>query len=155
FDRNSGVIRWDTREDRGVALPYPYRGPLPGGGRHEPRDNALWCQVFDSSRGQYVPIGMARLDLATNRFTGWEAYPKTDAGLRPYRDPDSTCFVPVSLRGKVLPFDFKERRWCKPLAVPGFNKHFAFMGGPWTHRGRYYFSLSTYNGTEKGCDGKP
>jgi len=39
--------------------------------------------------------------------------------------------------------------------VPGFSKQFAFLGGPWPHRGRYYFSLSTYNGTETGCDGKP
>jgi hypothetical protein len=30
-----------------------------------------------------------------------------------------------------------------------------FMGGPWPHRDRYYFSLSTYNGTDLGCDGKP
>ena len=29
------------------------------------------------------------------------------------------------------------------------------MGGPTSHRGRFYFSLSTYNGTDTGCDGKP
>ena len=29
------------------------------------------------------------------------------------------------------------------------------MGGPIPHKGRYYFSLSTYNGTDTGCDGKP
>ena len=28
------------------------------------------------------------------------------------------------------------------------------MGGPVTHQDRYYFSLSTYNGTETGADGQ-
>jgi hypothetical protein len=46
-------------------------------------------------------------------------------------------------------------RWCRPLEVPGFGKRFGFLGGPWRHKGRYYFSLSTYNGSETGCDGKP
>jgi len=39
--------------------------------------------------------------------------------------------------------------------VPRFGELFGFLGGPWTHQGRYYFSLSTYNGTDKGCDGRP
>lgn len=31
----------------------------------------------------------------------------------------------------------------------------AAVGGPTAHAGRLYFSLSTYNGTEAGRDGKP
>ena len=33
--------------------------------------------------------------------------------------------------------------------------YFAFVGGTSVHKGRHYFSLSTYNGTPTGCDGKP
>lgn len=155
FDRNGGVIRWDTRTDTGETIPYPYRGPLPAAGSHEPRDAAIWCRIFDLRGGQYVPLGMARLDVATNRFTHWQAHPTDGADLKPYTDPERTFFVPVTLAGKLLPYDFKERRWCKPLDVPGFNSRFAFLGGPCRHRDRYYFSLSTYNGTPTGCDGKP
>ena len=54
-----------------------------------------------------------------------------------------------------MPFDFKEKRWCQFMDVPQFGKLFSFMGGAIPYKGRYYFSLSTYNGTDKGCDGKP
>jgi hypothetical protein len=70
-------------------------------------------------------------------------------------DPAATFFVPYSLRGKIVPFDFRAKRWCRPLAVPEYGRRFGFLGGPVLYRGRYYFSLSTYNGTDTGCDGKP
>ncbi len=63
--------------------------------------------------------------------------------------------MPYTLKGKIVPFDFKEKRWCKFLDVPQYGKLFGFMGGPMPHKGHYYFSLSTYNGTDIGCDGKP
>jgi hypothetical protein len=156
FDRTSaGVIKWDTQSDSGKVIPYPYKTPLPGGGRYESRDKALWCHVWDFTGNQYRPVGLARLDVAADKFTGWYPFPREDAELRPYADPATTFFVPYTLKGKVVPFDFKEGRWCSPLPVPEFEKRFAFMGGPLLHRGRWYFSLSTYNGTETGCDGKP
>jgi hypothetical protein len=156
FDRGSaGVIKWDTQADRGKAIPCPYKTPLPGGGRYEPRDKALWCQVWDNTAGQYLPVGLARLDVATEKFTGWYPFPKEDAELRPFAEPATTFFVPHTLKGKVVPFDFKQGRWCSPLPVPEFEKRFAFLGGPVVHKGRSYFSLSTYNGTDTGCDSKP
>src|SRR5262249_37664879 len=78
-----------------------------------------------------------------------------DKGLLPYSDPEHTFFRPDSLRGQLVPFDFRERRYCKFIPVPGYGKEFGFMGGPWTHAGRFYFSLSTYNGKKIGCDGQP
>jgi hypothetical protein len=155
FDRRNGVIQWDTERDTGEILPYPYRGPVPLGGRYEPRDNAVWCQSFDLAGGQYVPLGMARLDAATAKFTGYHPYPKDDASLKPYADPDSTFFVPLTLKGKLAPFDFREKRWCQFLDVPGYGRRFGFIGLQTHHQGQWYFSLSTYNGTETGCDGKP
>jgi hypothetical protein len=156
FDRGSaGVVKWDTASDTGTAIPYPYKTPLPGGGRYEPRDKTLWCQVWDNAAGQYRPVGLARLDVAAEKFTGWFPFPKEEAELRPFTDPATTFFVPHTLKGKVVPFDFKQGRWCSPLPVPEFEKRFAFMGGPILHQGRYYFSMSTYNGTDAGCDGKP
>lgn len=59
------------------------------------------------------------------------------------------------MKGKIVPFDFKAKRWCQFLDVPQYGRLFGFMGGPIPHQGRYYFSLSTYNGTNTGCDGKP
>jgi hypothetical protein len=156
FDRGSaGVIKWDTKTGSGKAIPYPYKTPVPSGGRYEPRDKALWCHVWDFAGGQYRPVGIARLDVAKDQFTGWYAFPEDFAGLKDYADPAATFFLPHTLKGKVVPFDFQEKRWCKPLAVPEFGKRFGFMGGPVSHQGRYYFSLSTYNGSETGCDGKP
>lgn len=157
FERSSaGVVKWDTQTDTGKVIAYPYKTTVPGGGRYEPRDNGLWCQVWDNSKGQYVPTGIARLDVATDQFTGWYPFPTDDGDLKPFADPATTFFLPHTLKGRLVPFDFKEQRWCRFLSVPRYEGLFGFMGGPTPHQGRYYFSLSTYNGgKELGCDGKP
>jgi hypothetical protein len=156
FDRGSaGVIKWDTMTDTGTALPWPYQTPFPSSGQYEPVDNALWCRVWDMTDAQYIPVGLARLDVDRDEFTGWHPFPDTDADLTPYRDPQTTFFLPNSLKGQVIPFDFKYRRWCRFLEVPDYGRRFGFLGGATAHAGRQYFSLSTYNGTDTGCDGQP
>lgn len=153
FDRGgAGVIKWDTQTDSGTVMPWPYKLPFPSSGRYQPADKAMWCNVWETG---YRPLGIARLDMDKNEFTGFHEFPKDDEGLKPYTDPASTLFLPYTLKGQIVPFDFKEKRWCKFLDVPQYGKLFGFMGGPVPHRGRYYFSLSTYNGTDLGCDGKP
>jgi hypothetical protein len=153
FDRGgAGVIKWDTQTDSGKAIPWQYKAPFPSSGRFHPADKAIWCNVWETG---YRPLGIARLDVEKNEFTGFFDFPKGDDGLKPYTDPATTLFLPYSLKGKVVPFDFKEKRWCKFLDVPKFGKLFGFIGGPVPHKSRLYFSLSTYNGTETGCDGKP
>jgi hypothetical protein len=155
FDRcGAGLIKWDTQVDSGKAIPWPYRAPFPSSGRYQPRDNAVWCHVWEAG-GQYRPLGIARLDVARNEFTGFHPFPAADDGLAPYTDPAATLFLPYTLKGKVVPFDYRARRWCKFLDVPVYGKVFGFLGGPVPHGGRYYFSLSTYNGTDTGCDGRP
>ena len=155
FDRqSSGVIKWDTHDDSYTSVPYPFKSVFPAGGRYEPRDGAIWCNIINLTDDLYAPIGHARLDLATNRFTDYYPMPKDDENLQPYDDPATTLYWVHNLRGKVIPFDFKARRFCKFIDVPGFGKDFGFIGGPTSHNGRYYFSLSTYNGTGS-CDGKP
>ena len=151
----AGVIKWDTQNDSGKAIPWPYKEPFPLYGRYEPQDKGIWCNVWDVAGGKYLPHGIARLDVAKNEFSGFFTFPKEDDGLKPYADPATTLFLPYTLKGKIVPFDFKEKRWCKFLDVPQYGKLFGFIGGPNTHNGRHYFSLSTYNGTEAGCDGKP
>ena len=96
-----------------------------------------------------------RMDLATDAFTGFYPFPEDDVGLKPYDRVESTFFLPYSLKGKVVPFDFKAGRWCRFLDVPGYGEVFGFLGGPTVHKGRSYFSMSTYNGTDVGCDHKP
>src|ERR1051325_6924907 len=156
FDRGSaGVIKWDTQTDTGKVIAWPYKTPFPSSGTYEANDKAIWCRVWDSTGGQYNPIGIARLDPAKEEFTGLYTFPKDDAGLKPFTDPATTLFLPFTLKGKVVPFDFKEKRWCQFLDVPQYGKFFGFMGGPIPHKGRYSFPLSTYNGTDKGCDGRP
>lgn len=155
FDRGgAGVINWDTQTDSGKVIPWPYKAPFPSFGRYEPQDKAMWCNVWEAG-GQYRPLGIARLDVEKNEFTGFQPFPSDDEGLKSFTDPATTLFLPYSLKGKVAPFDFKEKRWCKFLDVPQYGKLFGFMGGPVPHKGRYYFSLNTYNGTDTGCDGKP
>jgi hypothetical protein len=156
FDRGTkGVIKWDTEADVGTVIDWPYRVPVPSSGRIEQRDNALWCNVWDFGSGQYKPVGIARLDLKSDTFTGWYPFPADDAELEPYQTPASTFFLPYTLKGKLVPFDFQQQRWCKFLPVPRYGEVFAFMGGPVLHKGRSYYSLSTYNGTDVGCDGQP
>lgn len=157
FDRGSvGLIKWDTTTDTGTALPWPYPTIAPSGGRFESRDGAIWCRVWDVAGGQYVPLGIARLDVATDRYTGFHEFPKDDEALEPFSNPDTTLFLPSSLKGKLVPFDFGAKRWCASIPVPRHGELFAFMGGPTPHNGRQYFSLSTYNGHPTlGCDGKP
>lgn len=155
FDRGgAGVIRWDTQTDSGKAIPWPYQAPFPSSGRYQPADGALWCNVWDTG-GQYRPLGIARLDVTKNEFTAFHPFPTNDDGLKPYTAPARTLFLPFTLKGKIVPFDWKEKRWCRFLEVPEFGKRFGFMGGPVLHQGRCCFSLSTYNGTDTGCDGKP
>jgi hypothetical protein len=42
------------------------------------------------------------------------------------------------MKGRSVPFDFKEKRRCQFLDVPQFGKLFGFMGGPTPHKGRHY-----------------
>jgi hypothetical protein len=156
FDRgSSGVIQWDTQTDTGVVIPWPFPTSLPTSGSFEPRDNAIWCAVWLVSRGEYDPVGLARLDVASNMFTRWYPFPHEDSALRPYGDHATTFFLPYTLKGQLVPFDFKKKRWCKFMPVPGYGRVFGFIGGAIAHNDRYYFSLSTYNGTDTGCDGRP
>jgi len=111
--------------------------------------------VWDFADGQYISLGIARLDVATDEFTGFFPFPKDDAQLEPFLDSKTTMFLPDTLKGKLVPFDFEEKRWCRSLLVPEFGERFGFMGGPNPHKQRCYFSLSNYNGTDIGCDGKP
>jgi hypothetical protein len=158
FDRGgAGVIKWDTTTDTGTAIAWPYEAPFPSSGQYEEAGNALWCRVWDMTDAQYIPVGQARLDVTTDEFTDWYPFPTSDetGKLKPYREPRSTFFLPSTLKGKVIPFDYKARRWCRSLDVPDFGKRFGFLGGAIPHAGRQYFSLSTYNGTDTGCDGQP
>jgi hypothetical protein len=156
FDRGgAGVIKWDTKADTGKALPWPYETPLPSSGQFEAADGALWCRVWDLTEGKYIPLGLARLDVAKDEFTGLYPFPKHGDDLKPQTEPKTSFFLPHTLKGKLVPFDWKERRWCRPIDVPGYGKWFGFIGGPTAHAGRLYYSLSTYDGTDTGCDGKP
>ena len=155
FDRqSSGVIKWDTRGDTYLVVPYPFKTVFPSSGRYDARDNAIWCPVINLTDDLYAPIGIARLDLASDRFTNYYPFPKDDVELKPYTDADTTSFWAHNLGGKLMPFDFKARRFCKFLDVPRFGKDFGFIGGPTAHHGRYYYSLSTFS-SRGSCDGKP
>jgi len=156
FDRGSaGAIRWDTRTDTGTPIPFPYGTPLPSSGQFVAADGAVWCRLWGGTGFQYKPVGIVRLDVADGKFTGMWEFPKDDAGLEPFTVPATTIFLPFTLKGKIVPFDFKSKRWCRFLDVPRFGELFGFIGGPTPHDGRLFFSLSTYNGTDTGCDGKP
>lgn len=157
FDRGAvGLIKWDAQTDTGKAIAYPYHTPLPSFGRYEPLDHAIWCGIWDYTNGQYLPVAIARFDVKTDSFTGIYYVPKDDAGLEPYDRPGTTLFYPLTLRGKLMPFDFKSKRWGKFIDVPGFGTRFGFVGLSTPYRGKLYFSLSTYNGREDvGSDGKP
>jgi hypothetical protein len=157
FDRGaSGIIKWDTQTETGQAIAWPYyKAPFPGSGIDVPADKAIWCRSTDSTSGPYNQVGIARLDLAKDEFTGWFDFPKDDRELKPFTDPATTLFFPSTLKGKLAPFDFKDKRWCKFLDVPQYGQLFGFIGSQTAHKGRYYFSLSTFNGTDTSCDGKP
>src|SRR5579864_2407138 len=82
FDRGgAGVIKWDTETDSGKAIPWPYTIPFPLAGAHEPGDKAIWCRVWEAG-GKYEPIGIARLDLEKDQFTGFYPFPKDDKGFK-------------------------------------------------------------------------
>lgn len=156
FDRGSvGIIKWDTKTDTGTVIPYPYKTLMPSFGQYDPHDKAVWCGIWDYTGGQYQPIGIARLDTRSDSFTGIWNFPKDDSGLQPYSDPENTRFYPWTLKGKLMPFDIKTKRWCKFIDVPEYGKRFGFIGFNTPYNGKLYFSLSTYNGGEDlGIDGQ-
>jgi hypothetical protein len=99
FDRGSaGVIKWDMTTDTGTAIPWPHQTPFPTSGQYVAADNALWCRVWDMTDAQYVPVGLARLDVGTDEFTGWYPFPDADADLTPDSDPQTTFFVGARVR---------------------------------------------------------
>lgn len=155
FDRGGvGLIKWDSQTDTGKSIPYPYRASLPSFGRYEARDKAIWCGIWDYTGGQYQPIAIARFNVQSDSFTGLYPFPKNDGDLKPYSNPDTTIFYAWTLKGKIVPFDFKTKRWCKFMDVPEFDKRYGFIGISTLHKGKFYFSLSTYNGGDNlGIDG--
>lgn len=155
FDRGGvGLIKWDSQTNTGRSIPYPYATPLPSFGRYDPRDKAIWCGIWDYTGGQYNPIAIARFDVQSDSFTGLYPFPKNDSDLQPYSNPDTTIFYAWTLKGKIVPFDFKTKRWCKFMDVPEFGKRYAFIGISTLHKGKFYFSLSTYHGGDNlGIDG--
>lgn len=156
FERTTpAIIKWDTQTETGRAIPYPLDPPLLSGGRYVEADRALWCSVTDTQNFQYRQLGVVRFDLETEKFSDYLPWPKDDEALEPYSDPSSVTFIPATLQGKIIPLDFQARAWHRPLKVPNHGTRFGFIGGPTVHAGRWYFSISTYNGTPLGCDGKP
>jgi hypothetical protein len=150
-----GIIKWDSKTDTGRAIPYPYKTQLPSFGRYDPRDHAIWSGIWDYTDGKYIPIAITRFDVKTDSFTGIYYFPKDDTALQPYSDPDTVIFYPWTLKGKMIPFDFRTKRWCSFMGVPEFGKRYGFIGVSTLHEGKFYFSLSTYNGGENlGIDGQ-
>lgn len=140
FDRGgAGLIRWDTQTDTGRVIPWPYPTIVPSAGRFEPRDKALWCHVWDYTGGQYKPIGIARYDIVGDRFTGFFPFPAAGADLPEFTNPETTFFLPHTLKGKLFPFDFKVQAWRRPLAVPRFGELFGFIGLSAQFRGAITF----------------
>jgi hypothetical protein len=155
-DRGSaGIIKWDTQSDTGTVIPYPYKTPLPTSARYEPRDGTVWCSVWDIAGGLYLPVGIAQLDPKTDTFQGFYPWPKDDAGLEPYADARDVYFLPYTLKGKLVPFDLKAKRWCKFVDIPEYGRRFGFVGGGMPQKDKVYFPISTYDGDDTGVDGKP
>jgi hypothetical protein len=156
FDRGTtGVIKWDTQTDAGTVIHYDFDTPMPSSGTYVAEDGAVWCGVWDIADGQYIPRGLARLDAATNQFTDWRPFPSLDAVDPPVVNHETTIYYPYTLKGKLVPFDWKARRWRRMVDAPGFGERFGFIGGGKLFQGRWYFPISTYNGTPIGVDGKP
>jgi hypothetical protein len=155
-DRGSaGMIKWDTRSDTGTVIPWPYKAALPTSARYEPRDGTVWCSVWDIAGGAYLPVGIAQLNPKTDAFTGFYPWPADDTGVAPYANPADVQFYPHTLKGRLVPFDLKSKRWCKFVDIPGYGERFGFVGGAVAHAGKVYFPISTYDGDDTGCDGKP
>jgi streptogramin lyase len=156
FDRGGvGIIKWDSKTDTGRAIPYHYKTQLPSFGRYDPRDHAIWCGIWDYTDGKYIPNAITRFDVESDSFAGIYYFPKDETALQPYSNPDTTIFYPWTLQGKMIPFDFQTKRWCKFMDVPEFGKRYGFIGMSTLHHGNFYFSLSTYNSDDDlGIDGQ-
>lgn len=158
FNRSSpAVIKWDTLTDTGTVIPYPYNSPAPYVGRYIPTDGAIWCNSWDFSGGQYRPVGIARLNLATDQFDEFHLFPSDGTSLAPYIDPDPTLtlFYQRSFDGKLMPFDVPNRRFCRYIDTLGYKQLYSWIGMSSVHDGRWYFVLATLNVQGTGFDCKP
>jgi streptogramin lyase len=155
FDRGGvGLIKWDTQTETGTPIPYPYQTLMPSFGAYDPRDDGIWAGIWDYTNGKYLPIAIARLDVKTDSFSGIWYTPTDDADLRPCVNPEKTRYYAWTLKGKLMPFDIQEKRWCKFLDVPGLGSKYGFIGIGTPFKGHWYFSLSTYAGhDDPGIDG--
>jgi hypothetical protein len=156
FNRSSpAVIKWDTLTDTGMVIPYPYNTPSPYIGRFIPADGAIWCNVWDFSGVLYAPLGIARLNLATDQFDGFFPFPTDDAALAPYNNPAGTLFYQWTFEGKLIPFDVANRRFCRFIDVPGYKQSFRWIGMSSVHAGRWYFVASNLGVSGTGFDCRP
>ena len=155
IDRGSvGFIKWDTQTDTGKAIPYPYKTIPPSFGAYDSRDDGIWSGVWGYTEGKYIPIAITRLDVKTDTFSGLWYTPKDDTNLKPCANPETTRYYAWTLQGKLMPFDMREKRWCKFLDVPGLGTKYGFIGIGTPFNGHWYFSLSSYAGhDDPGIDG--
>lgn len=155
FDRGGvGLIKWDTKTDTGKAIPYPYKTLMPSFGGYDPRDRGIWAGIWDYTDEKYRPIAITRLDTQTDSFSGIWYVPKNDTDLLPCTTPESTRYYAWTLKGKLMPFDIREKRWCKFIDVPGLDTEYGFIGIGTPFHGHWYFSLSSYSGhDDPGIDG--
>ena len=95
------------------------RRSLPSGGRY----------VAARRRGLVLRVGLHRRAVQADRHrpprpedatrSPASSLPRrTTTGRSRSPTPRPTLFYPHTLKGRLVPFDFKRRRWCKPIDVP-------------------------------------
>ena len=166
FVRNrSKLLVWDCDKEKGKEISYPDNMDL-WSGFHIAGDNAIYSFTLDAK-----PCRLVRFDLITQRFDKPIPAPEPQLEITGVNPIGDSVYCADRFTGRIFPYNFITRQWGKPIAIPGHNSVFGFIGMGTSYDGLALYCISTYKGTMQwdfnsnkylsqgdeniGIDGKP
>jgi hypothetical protein len=167
YVRNRGkLLVWDSERETGTEIAYPEKMVGLWSGFYIADDRAIYSFTPPGE-----PCRLVRFDLQKQQFDAPISAPEPGLEITGVNPIGDTVYCADRFTGRIIPYNFVERQWGKPIKIPGFKKVFGFIGMGTTYNGMALYCLSSYLGSSKwdfdsnkylstgedniGIDGKP
>ncbi len=137
----SKLLVWDCDKEKGNEISYPDNMDL-WSGFHIAGDNAIYSFTLDAK-----PCRLVRFDLITQRFDKPIPAPEPQLEITGVNPIGDSVYCADRFTGRIFPYNFITRQWGKPIAIPGHNSVFGFIGMGTSFDGLALYCISTYKGT--------